>query len=124
MFQNLPPDKNSAWLTIEQNKTNSLVLIIPNEKTVDIELTGKEYESAGKIISAASQLLGEDSQILFNSKVLKKENIQELSGDGIYEFIRGEERKYLNNQIENKKKEVSKISLNTNLNRIVTGKHL
>ena len=122
LFQSFPTDKNSAWLTIAQNKTNSLVLIIPNGKTVEIALTGKEYESAGKLISAAIQLLGEDSQILFNSQVLKNENIQELSGDGIYEFIKAEQRNYFNKQIENKKKEVSIFSSNTNLNLSILNK--
>ena len=116
LFQNLPINTNSAWLTIEQNKTNSLVFIIPNGKTVEITLTGKEYESAGKLISAASQLLGEDSQIVFNSQVIEKEKIQEMSGEGIYEFIKAEQKSNLNTQIENKKKEVSSFFPNTNLN--------
>jgi len=115
-FESDLPKENSAWITIKENKTNSLIFIIPNEKTVEVLLTGKECESAGEIICVANQLLGEDAQILFGSQVINSKNILNLSSDGIFELIKTETKNNFNKQIENKKKEISSLFSNPNLN--------
>ena len=129
LFESDLPKMTSAWITIKENKTNSLILIIPNGKTVEILLTGKESESAGKIICGANQLLGEDSQILISNQVYNKENILNLSSEEIFDLIQAETRKNIIKQIENKKKELSNLFLNTNFilslsNKINNGTYL
>lgn len=116
IFESDLPKMTGAWITIKENKTNSLIFIIPNGKTVEVLLTGKDSESAGKIICGANQLLGNDSQILIKDQVYNGENILNLSSDEIFDFIKAEIRKSFVKQIENKKKEISSLFSNTNLN--------
>jgi hypothetical protein len=122
IFESDLPKINNVWITIKENKTNSLILIIPNGKTVEVLLTGKESESAGQIICGANELLGEESQILISNQVFNNESILNLSSDGIFDLIRTETKKNILKQIENKKKEISRIFSNTNLNPSFTNK--
>jgi len=122
LFESDLPKMTRAWITIKENKTNSLILIIPNGKTVEVLLTGTESESAGKIICSANQLLGEDSQILISNQVYNSESILNLSSDGIFDLIKTETKKNILKQIENKKKEISSLFSNTNLNLSLTNK--
>lgn len=116
LFESDLPRENSAWITIKENKTNSLILIIPSGKTVEVLLTGKESESAGEIICVANQFLGQDAQILIGSQEINSEDILNLSSDGIFELIKKATKNDLNKQIETKKKEINSLFTNPNLN--------
>lgn len=122
LFESDLPKMTSAWITIKENKTNSLIFIIPNGKTVEVLLNGTESESAGKIICSANQLLGEDSQILISNQVYDSKSILNLSNDEIFDLIKADTRKNLLNQIENKKKEISSLFSNTNFNLSISNK--
>lgn len=121
-FESDLPKMTCAWITIKENKTNSLIFIIPNGKTVEVLLTGEDSESAGKIICGANQLLDEDSQIFISNQVYNKEKILNLSSDEIFNLFKAETRNNMLKQIENKKKEFNNLFSNTNLNLSLSNK--